>query len=97
MGRPTATSTDADDEKDQADGSLLSDFRSGQPIRTGSKGADFSRSTGDWLNQVGLKIVPRITRRVILVSVFVLLLEFNRYRSEGIRILAGRRVTRFKI
>jgi hypothetical protein len=50
-----------------------------------------------WLNQGGLKIVPRITRRVIFVSVFVLLLEFNRHRSEGIRILAGRGVTTLAI
>jgi hypothetical protein len=48
-GPTTAASTDVGDEKDQADGSLLSGFRSGQPIRIGSKGADFSRSTGDWL------------------------------------------------
>ena len=51
----TATSTDASDEKDQADGSLLSGFRSGPPIRTSSNGADFSQYTGDWLNQGGLK------------------------------------------
>ncbi len=44
LAATTATSTDAGDEKDQADGSLLSGFRSGQPIRIGSKGATFSRS-----------------------------------------------------
>ena len=50
-----ATTAASADEKNQADGSLLSDFRSGPPIRTSSNGADFSRYTGDWLNQGGLK------------------------------------------
>ena len=83
----TATSTDAGDEKDQADGSLLSGFRSGQPSRIGSKGQTLAGPQEIGSNQGGLKIVPRIARRVIFVSVFVLLLEFNRHRSKGIRIL----------
>jgi hypothetical protein len=72
-----ATSADASDEKDQADDSLLSGFRSGP---------------GDWLNQGGLKIVQWSRRRVISVSLFALWLEFNRHCTKGIRILAGRRV-----
>jgi hypothetical protein len=64
---------------------------------TGSNATDFSRYTGDWLNSRRTEIVQESHRRVISVSVFVLLLEFNRHRSKGIRILAGGRVTRFAI
>src|SRR5258707_741298 len=92
---PLATSADASDEKDQADGSLLSGFRSGPPSRPSSNAADFSLYTGDWLDQGETEIVQGPRRREISVSVFVLLVEFNRQRSKAIRILAGRRVTRF--
>ena len=48
-------------------------------------------------NQGGLKIVPRIARRVILVSLFVLLLEFNRSPLRRNSDLGERRVRRFAI
>ena len=78
---------------------MVHSFRAFDPThRAGPVSTQQSQSVHRRLAQLRrTEIVQQSRRRVISVSVFVLLLEFNRHRSKAIRILAGRRVTRFAI
>ena len=66
----------------------LSGFRSDPPSRTSSYAAE-SASTQEIGQIKRTEIVQQSRLRAISVSLFVLLLEFNRHRLKAIRILAG--------